>query len=207
MPRDDYLQRLSDISGEGSRATDFFLMKSQRARNQSALIKQLQEQAARQIQFNAYADQGSVVPNPGGYLGGNGKFGGKFANYPLKGNYRISSNYGSRTHPISGKHSNHTGIDWAAPAGTPIYAPADATIRALQHSKIYGNQTILDFGGGYSSMFGHQKGFYGGLKAGQAIKAGQIIGYVGSTGYSTGPHLHFETWYNNQPVNPLSWFQ
>jgi murein DD-endopeptidase MepM/ murein hydrolase activator NlpD len=90
--------------------------------------------------------------------------------------------------------------------GTPIYAPGDATVRSTLFNKIYGNQTILDFGGGYSAMFGHQKAF-GNIKPGQQVHAGDIIGYVGSTGWSTGPHLHFETWYNNKPVNPLSWFR
>src|SRR5688500_5272304 len=117
----------------------------------------------------------------------------------------MSSDFGGRTHPISGKHSNHTGVDWAAPSGTPIYAPADASVRAATWNKVYGNQTILDLGGGYSTMFGHQSGFT--VKPGQQVKAGQLIGYVGSTGWSTGPHLHFETWINNKPVNPLSWFR
>lgn len=210
MPLNNAKQRLSEASQEGSRATNFFLMGAQRNRNQAALIKQLQENAAKQIQFNAYADQGQrqVSPvaqdpnNPGGYLGGNGKFGGKFAMYPLKGNLRVSSPYGATR---KGHAHPHTGIDWADPAGTPIYAPADAVIRSELFNKIYGNQTILDFGGGYSAMFGHQSKF-GNFKPGQSVKAGQLIGYVGSTGWSTGPHLHFETWVNNKPVNPLSWF-
>lgn len=202
MARSDYLQRLADISGEGSRATDFFLMKSQRNRNNANLIKQLQDQAARNIEFTAYADQQD--PSPGGYLGGNGHFGGKFAMYPLKGDLRVTSPYGVHR---EGHKSAHTGIDWGAKQGTPIFAPADATIRSMLFNKIYGNQTIIDFGGGYSAMFGHQSAFGPNLKAGQQIHAGQLLGYVGSTGWSTGPHLHFETWVNNRPVNPLSWFK
>jgi murein DD-endopeptidase MepM/ murein hydrolase activator NlpD len=205
MPLNDYLQFLQDISGEGSRATDFKVMSSQRAKNQNKLIQQLQQQAARQIQFNAYADPG----NPqfqGGQQGSpvaGGKFSGKLAMYPLKGKLRVTSPYGVNR---KGHKSAHTGIDWGEPAGTPIYAPADATIRQMAFNKIYGNQTILDLGGGYSVMLGHQSRFAPNLGAGGHVKAGQVIGYVGSTGWSTGPHLHFETWQNNRPVNPLSWF-
>lgn len=202
MPLSDFIQRLNQISGEGSRETDFQLMRSKRSKDYNAALNSIRLQAQRNMQF-----QGSVGPNqynqnPGGYLGGNGSYGGKFANYPLMGKLRVTSPYGVER---KGHKSAHTGIDWAAALGTPIYAPADGTIRALNHDKIYGNQTILDFGGGYSAMFGHQSKF-GNVKLGQQIKAGQIIGYVGSTGWSTGPHLHFETWVNNKPVNPLSWF-
>ncbi len=202
MGLSDYLERLSQISGEGPRATDFALLQSQRGKTRKKFLDQLQQAQARNVQFNAYADPDGA-PNPGGYLGGNGKFNGRFANYPLKGDLRVTSPYGVHR---EGHKSAHTGIDWGAAQGTPIYAPGDATVRSELFNKIYGNQTILDFGGGYSAMFGHQSAF-GNIKPGQQVRAGQLIGYVGSTGWSTGPHLHFETWYNNKPVNPLSWFQ
>ncbi len=202
MGLSDYLERLSQISVEGPRATDFALLQSQRGKTRKKFLDQLQQAQARNVQFNAYADQDGA-PNPGGYLGGNGKFNGRFANYPLKGDLRVTSPYGVHR---EGHKSAHTGIDWGAAQGTPIYAPGDATVRSELFNKIYGNQTILDFGGGYSAMFGHQSAF-GNIKPGQQVRAGQLIGYVGSTGWSTGPHLHFETWYNNKPVNPLSWFQ
>jgi murein DD-endopeptidase MepM/ murein hydrolase activator NlpD len=207
MALNEYLQRLQEASGEGSRATDFYLMKSKRAKDQTALIKRLQDEAARQIQFNAYADQGfqpGVNDQPASVANNNGgSFSGHLAMYPLKGNLRVSSPYGVKR---AGHKSAHTGIDWADPAGTPIYAPADATVRSTLFDKIYGNQTILDLGGGRSVMLGHQSKF-GNIKPGQHVAAGQLVGYVGSTGWSTGPHLHFETWVNNQPVNPLSWFR
>ena len=202
MALNDFLERLQNISGEGSRETDFQAMRQQRTRNFNKMLQQIRDQAARNVEFTASADPSSGVPNPGGYLGGNGKFGGKFANYPLRGKLRVTSPYGVQR---AGHKSAHTGIDWADPAGTPIYAPADARVRSTLFNKIYGNQTILDFGGGFSAMFGHQSKF-GNIKPGQNVLAGQLIGYVGSTGWSTGPHLHFETWVNNRPVNPLSWF-
>lgn len=205
MALSDFIQRLNQISGQGSRETDFQLMRGKRSRDYQAALNDLRLQAQRNMQF-----QGNVGPNqytqskqnPGGFLGGNGKFDGKFSNYPLMGKLRVTSPYGVER---KGHKVAHTGIDWGAAQGTPIYAPGDATVRQTAFNKIYGNQTILDFGGGYSAMFGHQSKF-GNIKPGQQVHAGDIIGYVGSTGWSTGPHLHFETWINNKPVNPLSWF-
>lgn len=207
MALSDYIERLRQVAPEGPRATDFATIQSQRGRTRQQFLEELKLAQQRAIQFEAEAAKRNVVGIPGtSGGGGGGVYNGGSLMYPLKGNYRTTSQFGSRTHPISGKKSNHTGIDWAAPKGTPIYAPADATVRSALFDKIYGNQTILDLGGGRSLMFGHQSAFNN-LKAGQAIRAGQIIGYVGSTGWSTGPHLHFETWQNNRPVNPLSWFR
>jgi murein DD-endopeptidase MepM/ murein hydrolase activator NlpD len=200
----DYIERLANIAGEGTRETDFRVMTSQRAKAKQDFIKNLQLQKQRNLEFAAFAPPGSnQQQSPVAGLPP-GKFSGKLSMYPLKGDYRISSNYGPRKHPVHGKASNHTGVDWAASQGTPIYAPGDGTISAARFNKIYGNQTILDLGGGYSTMFGHQSKFN--VKPGQRVRAGDLIGYVGSTGWSTGPHLHFETWFNNKPVNPLSWF-
>lgn len=205
MALNDYFERLANISGEGTRATDFDVMKLQRQKAMSDFVRNIELQKQRNLQFNAYAppDQQNGYPTTG--IMGRDKFGGRLAMYPLKGDLRVTSAYGPRKHPVHGKASNHTGIDWAASAGTPIYAPGAGTISAARFNKVYGNQTILDLGGGYSTMFGHQSKFA--VKPGQRVTAGQLIGYVGSTGWSTGPHLHFETWYNNKPVNPLSWFK
>ena len=201
MPLSDFIQRLQGISGEGSRETDFRLMQSSRAKQNKQILDQIRQQAARKIDFSAYAipgeQQSSGGPtNPSGGGNGNGSY-----LYPLHGDLRVTSPYGVHR---EGHKSAHTGIDWGAKSGTPIYAPANATVRSALFNKIYGNQTILDLGGGKSMMFGHQSGFA--IKPGQQVRAGQLIGYVGSTGWSTGPHLHFETWVNNKPVNPLSWF-
>lgn len=204
MALSDYIERLRQVSGEGPRVTDFVRLQSERNKARQSTLEELRRAQQRNVNFEGVADQSS-----GGVQSGNpgGSFNGRLSMYPLKGDFRMSSDFGGRTHPISGKHSNHTGIDWAAGAGTPIYAPGSGTVRSADWNKVYGNRTILDLGGGYSTMFGHQSGFASGLKAGQQIRAGQLIGYVGSTGWSTGPHLHFETWYNNKPVNPMSWFR
>jgi murein DD-endopeptidase MepM/ murein hydrolase activator NlpD len=206
MPLNDFIERLQGITGEGTRETDFRLMQSQRAKQYQRALQGIRDQAARNVQFNAYA-----VPGQSSSIGGvqrsRGSSGGDISNpsssymYPLKGNLRVTSPYGVNR---KGHKQAHSGIDWGAKSGTSIFAPANARVRSTAYDKVYGNQTILDLGGGRSMMFGHQSGFT--VKPGQTIKAGQLIGYVGSTGWSTGPHLHFETWMNNKPVNPLSWF-
>lgn len=195
MPLNDFLQRLQNISGEGSRETDFRLMQSQRSKSMKQALDSIRQQAARNVQFNAYA-----IPDEQASSGGPTNPSGSYM-YPLHGKLNVTSGYGTMR---KGHKSAHTGIDWGAPKGTPIYAPANGTVLSALFDKIYGNQTILNLGGGKSMMFGHQSGFN--VKPGQQVKAGQLIGYVGSTGWSTGPHLHFETWVNNKPVNPLSWF-
>lgn len=209
MALNDFLQRLQGISGEGSRETDFQLMKNQRSKGFTNALQQIRLQAQRNMQFNGTVTGGNIVGGGGTSGGGSSggpidgsQFGGKLSMYPLKGQLRVTSGYGATR---KGHAHPHTGIDWGDPAGTPIYAPGNARVRSTKFDKIYGNQTILDFGGGYSAMFGHQSRF-GNIKPGQNVTAGQLIGYVGSTGWSTGPHLHFETWINNKPVNPLSWF-
>jgi murein DD-endopeptidase MepM/ murein hydrolase activator NlpD len=201
MALSDYIERMQQISGVGPRATDYTILENQRAKAKADMLQQLKQAQARAVQFNPVADQGEAQSSGGDQTG---TFGGRLSMYPLKGNLRVTSPYGVNR---EGHKSAHTGIDWGAGSGTPIYAPGDATVRSALFNKIYGNQTILDLGGGYSTMFGHQSGFASGLKPGSKVKAGQIIGYVGSTGWSTGPHLHFETWFNNKPVNPLSWFR
>jgi len=205
---EDAFNRLADIASGGSQQTTYDEMRGARGRQRNKFYQDLETERKRRIQFAVsipkqdYQNQ-SIQGGAGGVMGSGLKQSGNWM-YPLKGNFRISSDFGGRTHPISGKHSNHTGIDWAAPSGTPIYAPGAGTIRSSDFNKIYGNRTILDFGGGQSSMFGHQSKSV--VKPGQQVKAGQLLGYVGSTGWATGAHLHFETWVNNKPVNPLSWF-
>lgn len=113
---------------------------------------------------------------------------------------RLTEGYGPRVHPITGKKGFHTGEDIGARYGSPVYATSDGVVGRSQWNNIYGNQIVLNNGGSLQSMYGHLSKSL--VKAGQSVKRGQIIGYVGSTGLSTGAHLHFEVWYNGKPVNP-----
>jgi len=118
---------------------------------------------------------------------------------------RITSGFAyARFHPILGKNTPHRAIDYAAPVGTPIMATADGTVTFAGWSTIgYGNFIDVKHNGIYSTQYAHLSRFGKGIKAGAHVQQGQIIGYVGSTGYSTGPHLHYQIKKNGHLVNPL----
>lgn len=117
---------------------------------------------------------------------------------------RISSRFGMRMHPIHKKWVGHKGVDYAAPAGTPIHATADGTVAFIGQQTGYGNVIILKNFGQYSTLYAHQSRFAAGLHKGDHVQQGQLIGYVGQTGWATGPHLHYEFRINDKPVDPLS---
>lgn len=119
---------------------------------------------------------------------------------PLPG-AAITSQFGPRVHPIFGTARMHDGIDYGAPQGMPIRTAADGTVVATGVRGGYGNATIVDHGGGVATLYAHQSEMY--VAAGTAVRAGQVIGAVGSTGFSTGPHLHFEVRVRGVPVDPL----
>jgi len=105
---------------------------------------------------------------------------------------RISSRFGKRKHPISKKWKTHKGVDYAAARGTPVRATADGKVTLAGRKGGYGNTVVLRHAGRFSTLYAHMHGFAKGVRSGTRVKQGQIIGYVGSTGYSTGPHLHYE---------------
>jgi murein DD-endopeptidase MepM/ murein hydrolase activator NlpD len=115
---------------------------------------------------------------------------------------RLTSGFGPRNHPVLGYSKMHRGVDFGAAAGTPIQAAGDGTVEKAGWSGGYGNYIRLRHNNQYSTAYGHMSRMA--VKAGQRVRQGQIIGYVGSTGMSTGPHLHYETIYNGQQINPLS---
>ena len=108
-----------------------------------------------------------------------------------------------RRHPILGYSRMHWGVDWSAPRGTPIIAPGNGTVVKAGWSNGYGKQTIIQHANGYKTSYSHQTKFASGIKPGAKVRQGQIIGYVGTTGLSTGPHLHYEMWVNNTRVDPM----
>ncbi|RYG39092.1 hypothetical protein EON81_01920 [bacterium] len=117
-------------------------------------------------------------------------------------NGRITSGFGSRYHPILHKRRMHTGVDFGAATGTAIYSVAPGVVVATGYGRGYGNRVIIDHGGGILTLYGHCSAVYVG--SGQKVTRGQRIAAVGSTGMSTGPHLHFEVWQNGRKVNPMS---
>ncbi|QJD85170.1 murein hydrolase activator EnvC family protein [Cohnella herbarum] len=124
---------------------------------------------------------------------------------PLKSEYRLSSPFGYRIHPITGKKKLHSGMDMAAPKGTPIYAAETGVVTVAQSWSGYGNCIIIDHGGGLWTLYGHLSVIQ--VKKGETVKRGEKIGLVGSTGQSTGNHLHFEVRKNAEPVNPAPYLK
>jgi hypothetical protein len=117
---------------------------------------------------------------------------------------RVSSGYGDRRHPILGFTRVHKGIDFAAPTGTPVYAAGDGTILEMVRKGSYGKYIQIYHNGLYATAYAHLSGYAGRLQRGSKVRQGQIIGYVGSTGRSTGPHLHYEVIEKGRQINPLS---
>ena len=119
-------------------------------------------------------------------------------------NARISSPFGKRKHPIKKRWIIHWGVDYAAPKGTKIFAGGDGVIQIAKYNGGYGNYIKIRHNSEYSTAYGHMWKFAKGIKPGVRVKQGQVIGYVGSTGLSTGPHLHYEVIRNGKRVNPTT---
>ena len=118
---------------------------------------------------------------------------------------RVASGYGYRIHPIYKTRKLHTGMDFTAPQGTPIYATGDGKIAKVKRSRRgYGNHVIIDHGYGYQTLYAHMRKYI--VYRGQKVKRGEIIGYVGSTGTSVAPHLHYEVMKNKRKINPVNYY-
>lgn len=138
------------------------------------------------------------------YFDENGESATKFLmKTPING-ARISSNFGTRKHPISGYTRLHKGTDFAAPTGTPIYAAGNGTVERASRNGGYGNYIRIQHPRGYETAYAHLSRYAKSIKAGRKVKQGEVIGYVGSTGASTGPHLHYEVYIKGKPVNVMS---
>ena len=119
---------------------------------------------------------------------------------PING-ARLSSSYGMRKHPILGYNKMHRGTDFAAPSGTPIMASGSGTVTRARWCGGGGNCVKIKHNSTYETIYAHMKSFAKGVREGRKVRQGQIIGYVGSTGMSTGPHLHYEVVVNGKKVN------
>ncbi len=118
---------------------------------------------------------------------------------PLQG-AMLTSDYGMRTHPVLGGRRNHKGVDLAQPTGTPVYATADGIVSMAERYSSYGNYVQIEHGGELQTRYAHLSGYA--VAEGEQVRKGQLIGYVGSTGRSTGPHLHYEVRVAGEAVDP-----
>lgn len=121
---------------------------------------------------------------------------------PING-ARLSSHFGNRKHPVLGYNKLHKGTDFAAPRGTPIYAAGNGVIERAGPFSTYGNYVRIGHANGYQTAYAHMRNIARGIRKGKRVRQGQIIGYVGTTGRSTGPHLHYEVHVNKKPVNAM----
>jgi murein DD-endopeptidase MepM/ murein hydrolase activator NlpD len=119
--------------------------------------------------------------------------------WPVRG--YLSAGFGNRLDPFTGQRDFHTGLDVSAPVGTRVQSPADGVIVSAGQKGAYGNSIIIDHGFGVVTRYGHLSGFN--VKPGQRVKRGDVIGFVGDTGRSTAPHLHYEVWVRDQAQNPI----
>lgn len=140
---------------------------------------------------------------PGAGMGGGAAAGVLRAGFQTPVQGVLTSRFGPRMHPVLKVAKLHKGVDWAAPVGTPITAAFDGTILSAGDGQGYGNLVVINHAGGLQTRYAHMSAFGPLAKPGQKIKAGDLIGYVGTTGLSTGPHLHFELYEAGQAVDPF----
>lgn len=161
----------------------------------------LAEEARYQAALTEEQKQRLASANSGNAAGGGGSTG--FISPVPAGSSVVTDAYGYRIHPIYGYYAMHSGVDLASAQGTPIYAIASGNVNVSTYSNINGNYVSISHGNGYGSLYAHLD--YATVSAGDFVTQGQIIGYMGSTGWATGPHLHFEIHLNGATVNPMNY--
>ena len=174
---------------------------------QNYIDKLSQEEQNLQAKIDEYNNQINAIENEIKKLALTISFGedykGGTMQWPINGHYTITSNYGMRVHPITGVYKLHTGVDISASTGDDFTAMADGIVVKAEYNAAYGNMVIIDHGGGVQTLYAHGSQII--AQVGQEVKAGDVVLKVGSTGYSTGPHAHFEVRINGNPVNPLDY--
>ncbi len=186
--KEEELKKISaDLSATNERLEQLKAAAAEAARKQEEQARL----AAAAASANRNSGAGASV------VSGNGTF-----THPCPG-ARVSSEFGWREAPIAGAGNNHKGLDLAAPAGTPIYAAAAGTVTIARYSNSAGNWVVINHGNGLQTYYMHASALY--VSEGQTVSKGQNIAAVGSTGQSTGPHLHFQVMSNGTPVNPRNY--
>ena len=175
---------ITEISGQESQVKAAEAKLQAAANAADAEIRAAEKELASQI---------ANVPSESGFL------------WPLPGRYNLASLYGSRKHPVTGKANNHTGIDVPAPSGTPIQACKSGVVTTSTYNNSYGNYVVVSHSDGTSTLYAHMS--RRNASKGQTVSQGQVIGYVGTTGSSTGNHLHLEIRVNGSRRDPINYFQ
>lgn len=203
--QDDLLEKQAEVEdlleSANAKISDLEDQIGDNAKALEKLIKQA-EDADRKQQEAASMGDGSSSGNSGtpgdSHVSGNGQI-----THPVPGYSRISSYFGYREQPLAGASTNHKGIDFAAPTGTPIYAAAGGTVVSSGYSGNAGKIVVINHGNGMVTKYMHCNTLF--VRSGQKVSKGQNIAQVGSTGNSTGPHLHFQLEIGGVPKNPLKY--
>ena len=164
---------------------------------QKKVIKEMEAIDAEEARLRAEAT-GISNGGPAQYVGGS-------MEWPTPGYYTVTSEFGPRFHPVLKVNRHHSGTDIGAPSGAKIVAMNDGTVVKSVYSSSYGNYVVINHGGGIQTLYAHASSLS--VSAGQTVTRGQEVARVGSTGYSTGPHLHFEVIINGSNVNPMGYFR
>ena len=165
-------------------------------------ISRREAEAARKAAEEAKKNQQSGGGNSGGGASYTGN--GDLSVWPAPSGTANTSSYGWRTHPVYGTRKFHKGLDISAPGGSPVLAAASGTVSKSYYSSSYGNYIVISHGGGLMTGYAHMSSRM--VSAGERVSAGQQIGKVGSTGISTGNHLHFEVYVNGSTTNPMNYY-
>lgn len=178
---------LNEIQEREEEAAEALAAASAAAKAMDAEIARKQRELEAQL-----AAQNQTIVSESGYM------------WPLSGRYTLSSLYGGRIHPITGKPNNHGGIDIPAPRGTSILSAKSGIVVTSGYNSSYGNYVVVSHGGGASTLYAHMSSRA--VAVGDNVSQGQVVGYVGSTGSSTGNHLHFEVRVNGNRTDPINYF-
>lgn len=176
---------------------------------QNFIAKLSEEEKKVQAQIDEYNEQVEQIEKEILSLAATANFGESYIGgkmtWPIWGHYNITSPFEMRVHPITKVYKLHTGIDISATIGTDFTAAAHGMVVKAEYNRAYGNMVIVDHGGGVQTLYAHGSSIE--VQVGQIVNSGDTIIKVGSTGYSTGPHAHFEVRINGQPVNPLQYIK
>lgn len=188
---------------------DAQLLENTKTAREIQIAKLSVEEQNIQLQIDEYKKQVTSIEDEIRVLVGIVTFGEDYVGekmiWPIPGHTRITSKFGMRTHPITGLYRLHTGTDVGAPIGTDFLAMASGIVVKAEYNLAYGNMVIIDHGGGVQTLYAHGSEII--AKIGQTIKQGEPVLKVGSTGYSTGPHAHFEIRIDGNPVDPLNYVE
>ncbi len=198
---------LLDLKKESDNLTEEYLANEEAEAEARAAVMALQAEYEKALSAEEAARLAALNKNNAAGGGSASSSGGSAPSgftAPLGIGLTVTSSYGWRTHPLWNDKRFHSGVDFAAGQGTPIYAIAAGTVTSAYYNEANGYMVSISHGGGYGSLYAHMTHYV--VSAGESVSQGQVIGYVGSTGWSTGPHLHFEIHVNGATDNPMNYF-